>query len=171
MDLWSEVENQVQFPRCSCGKCECGIGEKFIKMIEEEKAHKFLMSVNDEVYFSILSQILALEPLPPLDKIFNMVSQEEAHRNIMITRDDRQGTIAAFAVKHTTRAQPITERPACKHCGMMGRKEAKCFEVIGTLLDGALRENDVARAEDVKNGHRMEDFAARQPMSLHLQIN
>jgi len=42
MGLWSELENQVRFPRCSCGsKCKCGIGEKLIKMVDEEKAINF----------------------------------------------------------------------------------------------------------------------------------
>jgi len=41
------------------------------------------MGLNDEVCSSLRSQILALEPLPSLDKIFNMVSQEESHKNIM----------------------------------------------------------------------------------------
>ena len=31
MELWSELENQVCFPQCTCGKCECGVGEKIIK--------------------------------------------------------------------------------------------------------------------------------------------
>lgn len=39
IDLWSELGNQMQFPRCTCGKCECGIGDKLVKMVEEEKAH------------------------------------------------------------------------------------------------------------------------------------
>ena len=84
-------------------------------MIEDEKAHQFLVGLNDEVYSSIRSQILALEPLPSLDKILNTISQEEAHKNIIIARDDRQGTTAAFAIKHTTRASSLTERLACEH--------------------------------------------------------
>ena len=43
MSLWSELENQVCAPSCSCGKCECGINEKLSKAAEEEKAHQFLM--------------------------------------------------------------------------------------------------------------------------------
>jgi len=41
VNLWSELENQVQFPQCPCKKCECGIGDKLVKMLKEEKAHQF----------------------------------------------------------------------------------------------------------------------------------
>ena len=70
MGLWSKLENQVRYPCCTCGKCECKIGEQLIKMVEEEKAHQFLIGSNDEVYANIRGQILASEPLPSLDKIF-----------------------------------------------------------------------------------------------------
>jgi len=52
-------------------------------MIEEEKAHQFLMGLNDELYSQIRGQILALEPFPSLDKIINMILQEENHRKII----------------------------------------------------------------------------------------
>ena len=61
--LQSELENQVRFPHCMCGKCKCKIGEQLVKTIEEEKAHQFLIGLNDEVYATIRGQILAIEPL------------------------------------------------------------------------------------------------------------
>jgi len=99
-------------------------------MVEEDKAHQFLMGLNDEVYSSIRSQILALDPLPSLDKIFNMVSQEEAHKNVMVGRDVRNETAASFAVKHMTKAPAVGEKISCKHCGRVGHEESKCFEII-----------------------------------------
>jgi len=127
MGLWSELENQVRLPRCTCGKYECDLGEKFIKMVEEEKAHQFLMGLNDEMYSNIRGQILAIEPLPSLDKIFNMVHQEENHKNLMMDRDERVEGVAMFAV-----FEKITnsDKPTCKQCGKFGHDEANCFEVI-----------------------------------------
>jgi len=61
-------------------------------MIEEEKAHQFLMKLNDDLYSNIREQILALDPLPSLDKMFNMVHQEEHHKNLMLRWDDRIDT-------------------------------------------------------------------------------
>jgi len=50
-------------------------------MYEEDKSHQFLMGLNDEEFSQIRSQILAQELLPNLDRIFNMVMQEENHQN------------------------------------------------------------------------------------------
>ena len=45
------------------------------------------MGLNDDLYSTLRSQILALDPLPSLDKIFNMTQQEENHKRVMMTRD------------------------------------------------------------------------------------
>jgi len=55
-------------------------------MSEEEKAHQFLIGINNEVYSIMCSQILALKPLPSLYKILYMISKEEVHKNVMIGR-------------------------------------------------------------------------------------
>jgi len=36
-----------------------------------------MMGLNDETFSMIRSQVLALNPLPSIDVIFNMVTQEE----------------------------------------------------------------------------------------------
>ena len=82
-------------------------------------------------YFTIRSQILALEPLPSLDRMFNMVQQEEHHRRVMINRDNRTEQVDAFAAQHGGKSQGATgERPTCRHCGKYGHDEAACFEII-----------------------------------------
>ena len=58
-------------------------GNKIIQMYEEDKSHKFLMGLNDEEFSHIRSQILAQEPLANLDRIFNLVMQEENHKKLM----------------------------------------------------------------------------------------
>ena len=46
-------------------------------MYEEEKSHQYLMGLNDDLYSQVRGQILTQDPLSPLDKIFNIVLQEE----------------------------------------------------------------------------------------------
>ena len=70
--LWNELMNFVKMPVCTCGGCTYGVASKIIPMYEEEKTHQFLMGLNDDLYSSLRSQILALDPLPKLDRIFNM---------------------------------------------------------------------------------------------------
>jgi len=46
-------------------------------MYEEDRAHQFILGLNDDLYSTLRSQILALDPLPLLDQIFNMTKQED----------------------------------------------------------------------------------------------
>ena len=80
--LWSELDNHVQIPRCTyagctCKDCECNVRKRIVDMFEAEKSYQFLLGLNDDLYSQIRGQILATEPLPSLEKIFNIVSQEE----------------------------------------------------------------------------------------------
>jgi len=56
--------------------CKCGAVEKMAKMMEDDKIHQFLMGLDDDVYSTIRSQILALDPLHSLDKIFNRYNKK-----------------------------------------------------------------------------------------------
>ena len=97
-------------------------------MYEGDKAHQFLMGLNDDLYSAIRSQILALDPLPHLDKIFNITQQEENHQRIMMAQDNRGEIGLAFAAKERG---SMVEKDPCKICGRYGHNEATCYEVIG----------------------------------------
>jgi len=57
-------------------------------MYEEDKAHQFLMGLNNGSYSIIRSQILALDALPSLHKNLNITEQEGNHQKVMIGRDN-----------------------------------------------------------------------------------
>ena len=82
--MWSELRNYIKILKCNCGKCECNVGSKVVKKVEEEQTHQFLIGLDDETYADVRSQILALDPLPSLDQIFSMVQQEENHKRLMM---------------------------------------------------------------------------------------
>ena len=46
-------------------------------LLEEEKIHQFLMGLDSNVYGTMRSNILVLEPLPNLNKVYAFVAQEE----------------------------------------------------------------------------------------------
>ena len=96
-DLWVELGNYEKVPYCTCKGCTCEAANKIVHMYKQEKAHQFLMGLNDDAYSSIRSQILTHDPLPSLDRIFNMVMQEENHKSVMRGREDRSETSTAYA--------------------------------------------------------------------------
>ena len=114
----------------TCKVCECGAANKIIQMHEQEKVHQFLIGPNDDTYSSIQNQILTYDQLPSLDRIFNMVMQEENHKSIMLGSEDRSETDAAYATM-TERAQhTVTEKARCKHYGRFRHDESNFYELI-----------------------------------------
>jgi len=53
------------------------------------------MGLDDDLYSNVRSQILALKPLPSLDKIFSMIQPEENHKLVIRERDQRNKAAAA----------------------------------------------------------------------------
>jgi len=124
--LWNELRNYNRVP-----PCKRGAAEKMLKMMEEDKIHQFLMGLDDNIYSIIRSQILAHDPLPSLDKVFNIIQQEDNHKAMMINQDIKQDSTAMFAVDvHGRSSTSTTEKSSCKHCGKYGHDEAECFELI-----------------------------------------
>ena len=97
-------------------------------MIEKEQPHQFLMGLDDETYANVQCQVLALDALPSLDKIFNMIQQEENHKQLMQGREHDPESSMAFAVRDKSVGG---EKNTCRHCGRYGHEETSCYEIIG----------------------------------------
>ena len=124
------MNNHIKVPTCTCKGCTCGAATKIIQMYEEDKSRQFSMGLNDEEFSQIRSQILAQEPLPNLDWIFNMVMQEENHKKLMTQRERKSETMVVFAV-NTSKTTQNFNRPSCKRYGTLGHEETSCFELNG----------------------------------------
>ncbi|KAL6327740.1 hypothetical protein AAG906_024710 [Vitis piasezkii] len=61
--------------------CHCGGMKAWMDYQQQEYVMQFLMGLN-ESYASTRGQILMLDPLPPMAKVFNLVVQEERQRSI-----------------------------------------------------------------------------------------
>ncbi|KAJ3690345.1 hypothetical protein LUZ61_019509 [Rhynchospora tenuis] len=129
--LWDELGSYVSAPACVCGGCTCNLTAKFIKEKEEERIHQFLMGL-DEGFSSIRTNLLSMDPLPNLNRIYSMVIQEERHKNVTRGREERGDTVG-FAV-HVNKADTMSktgDKPLCSHCGKIGHEISNCFELVG----------------------------------------
>jgi len=107
--LWNELDGYIKIPACTCGSAA-----KITKLFEDEKVHQFLMGLDDEPYSVVRTQILAMDPLPPIDKIYNMVQREEHHKCVIANHDIQTENIGAFAVSHLARPNSMQgARPSC----------------------------------------------------------
>ncbi|XP_073045359.1 uncharacterized protein [Primulina eburnea] len=69
--LWDELSNFR--PTCTCGKCSCGGVQSLESFHHQEHIMMFLLGLNDS-FSHIRGQLLLMDPLPPLNKIFALVS-------------------------------------------------------------------------------------------------
>jgi hypothetical protein len=130
--LWDELINYQPLPPCSCGS---------VKILTDYREHeyisRFLMGLN-ESFSHIRGQILLLDPMPPINKVFSLVLQEERQRQIVPL---------VSSLNHNTAAMMITtpqnqssgsktnfirkDRPKCTHCGVLGHTIDKCYRIHG----------------------------------------
>lgn len=85
--IWDELENFRPLPFCKCViACSCGAVSMIKKYRDEDYVIRFLKSLNEQ-YSHVKSQVLMLEPLPPLTKVFSMVVQQERQMNTTVIPD------------------------------------------------------------------------------------
>ena len=115
--LWQEFS---EYRTCSCGHQA------------EEYVMSFLMGLND-TYASVRGQILLMDPVPSLSKVFSLLLQDEKQRKF---RKKITSEPSALAVKTNT---PLAKgfnkgksgRPQCTHCGLLGHVVDKCYKLHG----------------------------------------
>nr|KYP67310.1 Retrovirus-related Pol polyprotein from transposon TNT 1-94 [Cajanus cajan] len=94
----------------------------------------FLMGLN-EGYSHIRGKILLMNPIPPIEKVFSLVLQEEKQQELGIPTNSND-TPTAFAYKSGNDAKsrtnnPTKERPKCEYCGKLCHIKDKCFKLHG----------------------------------------
>ncbi|XP_075491094.1 uncharacterized protein LOC142529437 [Primulina tabacum] len=72
--IWEEL-NHFR-PMCSCGKCSCDGVKNLETYVQTDYTMIFLMGLNDS-FAHIRSQVLLLDPIPPISRVFALVVQEE----------------------------------------------------------------------------------------------
>ncbi|XP_077234197.1 uncharacterized protein LOC143876374 [Tasmannia lanceolata] len=120
---WDELKFYISLPTCSCGAL------KAISEYEQrEKIMQFLMGLN-ESYTSVRGQILLMNPLPSLNRVYSLVLQEEKQREITTSPITEAAALLANAANRSTTNRP--DRPTCEHCGWVGHTKARCYKLIG----------------------------------------
>ena len=75
--LWDELENFRPLPSCQCSiPCSCGAIQSMRLFRDQDYTIRFLKGLNEE-YSNVRSQIMLMDPFPPIAKAFNLVAQQE----------------------------------------------------------------------------------------------
>ncbi|GJY49405.1 hypothetical protein Tco_0439361 [Tanacetum coccineum] len=81
---WDELQNISGLLTCDCGRireCTCDVLCKVLLRDSNSKLIQFLMKLNDD-YESVRSQILAMDPLPIVNKAYYIVQQIEKQKQV-----------------------------------------------------------------------------------------
>jgi len=98
-------------------------------MAEDDKVHRFLMGLDDDVYSSVQFQILILDPPLSLDKNFSMVQQEENHKKVMSKREHKLENAATFSISHINKGAQYGGDPMS--CKKLRYKVVVYYELAG----------------------------------------
>lgn len=137
--LKSLTEELVNFrPHCTCNKCDCNGVQEIEKYFQTEYIMNFLMGLNDS-FSQTRGQILLMDPLPSINRVFSLVAQEEKQKSII---NESQQSVAFLARTNqslgSTRKNNSNvsrssnkERPYCTHCKFQGHTIDKCYKIHG----------------------------------------
>ena len=124
--LWDELKEFRPVATCSCGAMKV-----WLEFQEQESVMQFLMGLNDS-YSSIRGQILLLEPLPSLSKVFSLVVQEERQRTLGVRQSVPVDNLALNSTNSSVCAvSSKAKRPICSHCNISGHTADKCYKLHG----------------------------------------
>ena len=75
--LWDELNSHRPIPNCTCvHPCRCDSTRLAKLYISEDQIIQFLTGLN-ESFFVVKTQILLMDPLPSINKVYSLVVQEE----------------------------------------------------------------------------------------------
>jgi hypothetical protein len=99
------------------------------------------MGLNDS-FSNIRGQILLLEPLPPINKVFSLVLQEERQNELSVGvfQSPQFGESSALMTSKSPSPSANVKnakqafrkpKPVCSHCGVTGHTIEKCYWIHG----------------------------------------
>jgi Trp operon repressor len=109
--VWDELSNYRPVPQCSCGRCICGCTKTIMDFHHQEYIYHFLMGLNDS-FSTIRGQILLFEPLPPINKIFSLVLQEERQRELFVKESFQSTQFGDSSALMTSKSTPVNVQHA-----------------------------------------------------------
>lgn len=136
--LWDELETYEMPKKCSC-ECKCGAEKTAIDIFEREKVHKFLMGLDSENYKNVRSNILGLDSLPNLNKVYASVLREEKQRQLTSMEEKPVGEGSAFKAT-TTKNKMGNLRPKCSHCQNWDMRSISASNLLDILQIGKVGE-------------------------------
>ncbi|KAA8520884.1 hypothetical protein F0562_011557 [Nyssa sinensis] len=95
------------------------------RQADDERVFQFLLGLNDS-FAPLRTQILAMDPLPSIGKVFSILFQEKQQRLLHLQPPSSE--TMAMATRTATRPRPPLK---CTACGKDGHTRDRCWTLIG----------------------------------------
>ncbi|KAK2398067.1 hypothetical protein QL285_059572 [Trifolium repens] len=146
--LWEALELYLPIPTCTCrNRCICEAMRTARKNHLLLHTIRFLTGLNEN-FATVRSQILLMEPLPPLNKVFSMVLQHERQGNFAPS-DDSNALINAAKSRFATASKSSPK--VCTFCGRDNHTVENCFKKHG--LPPHLRKGSSSNTASLEGGN------------------
>ncbi|PNX74638.1 retrovirus-related Pol polyprotein from transposon TNT 1-94, partial [Trifolium pratense] len=127
--LWEELELYLPIPTCTCHhRCSCEAMRSARRNHTLLQTVRFISGLNDR-FSTVKSQILIMDPLPPINKVFSLVIQHERQGNSFELDDSKILVNAAKNGKFAPSSKPSTR--SCSYCGKDNHVVENCFKKNG----------------------------------------
>ncbi|GAU28547.1 hypothetical protein TSUD_268860 [Trifolium subterraneum] len=138
--LWQELDNFRPIPNSNC-TANCQAITKMREYRDGDQVIRFLKGLNEQ-YSHVRSQIMLMEPLPNIGKVYSLLAQQERQQVIPL---DESKILAASASQQANRAQFPRGRGGrtsggrgrgknskyCTYCGMTNHIVEDCYKKHG----------------------------------------
>ncbi|XP_019149892.1 PREDICTED: uncharacterized protein LOC109146696 [Ipomoea nil] len=145
--LWEQMNELRPIPICKClPRGSCDLLAEIKSEREVDRIIRFLQGLNDE-FNSLKSNVLVLDPLPDIHRVFVMAEKSERQMNLVhmtglevshanATQSDpvpSEETIAAVNYSNGRKYMNNNThtRSKCTYCGMNGHMVEKCYKKHG----------------------------------------
>ncbi|KAB5533745.1 hypothetical protein DKX38_016831 [Salix brachista] len=108
-------------PECSCGQMKV-----LIDRYQQDCVIQFLMGLN-ESYSNVRDQIMLMDPIPQVSKVFSLVQQQEKQHQMLLNTPAIE-SMALFAKNASAPFKPFS-RTYCPHCKIQGHSVEDCFKL------------------------------------------
>ncbi|XP_062086085.1 uncharacterized protein LOC133792185 [Humulus lupulus] len=122
--LWDLVQEFRPQPVCTCGAMKTIVAYQ-----EQDQVLELLVGLN-ESYSAARSQILMQDPLPPINKVYVAIIQEERQRGLHSVSSDSVDS-SSSSTQFIGSIQSARPKVVCSHCGITGHTINKCYKLHG----------------------------------------
>ncbi|XP_019197726.1 PREDICTED: uncharacterized protein LOC109191554 [Ipomoea nil] len=146
--LWQQMNSLRPLLLCECKpRCSCTLVSRMQKQREEDQIIRFLEGLNEE-YEIIKSGVLVMDPIPDIEKVFNMTLKVERkirgslnkkcndliQSNAIQNQVEEEQSLVATSNSNGKKKffnNGGKSTPKCTFCGMNGHTIEKCYKKDG----------------------------------------